>query len=804
MRPRDGVLQRLVRYLRLAQNIYYMPFVKHIGPLVDTTVQDHVFARLQQSVHAVISYSFPGAGLSSLLTEELTADSLVILGVDRCRKSQDGGEGHTNVAVAVAGDDDMDIDQKYTTSYEDWKDEPSSERRSMMMSEGEDIRVANARSRVLQVLEGLQSVGLGGRRVQRIFAEVMNGMMTEFVASTYASQWSSPSLAAEHLQHWIEDVFSRLVAQVLHVLKPADDQHSSRQDDDDGGDLIVTLGDVEKWQEMGMARLGSLRIGELFDIIVEWDASTGAIEDLRHYIANPATRFLLTSSFLSALSKRLLHPGASTVEILQVYISIIRAFGQLDPRGVLLDRIAKPIRRYLKDRDDTVKVIVTGLLSESTGTSGPDGAASSNTEALPEIAHELTNAHQLALREDSGELDWDDMNWTPDPVDAALDYKKSKTDVIGSLISLFDTKDVVVKELQKALSERLLKKNREYDLEISVLELLKIRFGDASLQACEIMLRDVLDSKRVDSFIRSEQKMSPPREDEGDTEEDMDISPEDQPELHAKILSRLYWPIRKELAFKVPDEVRSLQGKYSAGFQSLKPSRKLTWLNALGRVTVELDLEDRLFQDEVTTWQATVIYAFQSLAPPAGGGPPVTKTVAELAEQLDMPTTLVRSACLYWLSKRVLTEVQPGAFQVLETLLDDDDDNDNNNAAEPSASHIPNASSSGHARKPRSSLPTSQTTAAAAAAAAVAAQEAAAKESADAETLAKMDFYWQFIVGMLTNQGAMPLQGIIMMLKMVVPGGFPFGSEELKDFLGQKVAQGQLEKAGGGNYKIVK
>ncbi|KLJ09312.1 anaphase-promoting complex subunit 2 [Blastomyces silverae] len=69
--------------------------------------------------------------------------------------------------------------------------------------------------------------------------------------------------------------------------------------------------------------------------------------------------------------------------------------------------------------------------------------------------------------------------------------------------------------------------------------------------------------------------------------------------------------------------------------------------------------------------------------------------------------------------------------------------------------------------------------------------------------MAKMDLYWQFIVGMLTNQGAMPLQRIIMMLKIVVPGGFPFSSEELRGFLSQMVAKGKLEVVSGGSYKIV-
>ena len=48
------------------------------------------------------------------------------------------------------------------------------------------------------------------------------------------------------------------------------------------------------------------------------------------------------------------------------------------------------------------------------------------------------------------------------------EYKKSKnSDVIASLISLFESRDVFVKEFQKILGERLLKKEFDFDKEVS-------------------------------------------------------------------------------------------------------------------------------------------------------------------------------------------------------------------------------------------------------------------------------------------------------------------------------------------------
>lgn len=35
------------------------------------------------------------------------------------------------------------------------------------------------------------------------------------------------------------------------------------------------------------------------------------------------------------------------------------------------------------------------------------------------------------------------------------------------------------------------------------IEILKVRFGDAALQVCEVMLKDMTDSRRVDQHVQS-------------------------------------------------------------------------------------------------------------------------------------------------------------------------------------------------------------------------------------------------------------------------------------------------------------
>lgn len=766
VKPAHDALKETFGCLRLATRTYFTPFLDRVVPkLMSREERDVSINELEETFHSIVAHSLTTKRITNLLENSFRDSIEDILGISQARIDDDSELEFK----------DLQSNSKSLASYTYWIEIPSQDARVRLITEYLDRHGSKSKNKFLSHLSELHRVGLGGHQAEKLFARVMNDMMTDYIMWNYKGEWRSPSLVEMHLRLWVENVFARLIVEVMAVLHPSGSDIMGHQ----AG--LVRFDDVEKWQEIAVARLGALRTSELFDVIVDWDSSRGAIGDLKQYASNTVARLSISSAFVGQLTQRLLHPGASTTEILQAYISIIRAFSILDPKGVLLDRAARPIRRYLRDREDTVQVIVGGLLADPAESASEGNADSSET--LVELATELGNAHARNLQNESGELDWDDMSWMPDPIDAAADHKSSKgTDVVGSLISLFDSKEAFVKELQNMLSDRLLKKKADFSQEVSVLELLKLRFGDGALQACEVMLRDVMDSKRLDASILTEQRLAPKEQSALHHTRSLQRT-RTELEFHSKILSRFFWPTLQDQPFNVPEEINTLQQRYSAGFETLKQSRKLTWLNALGNVTVELELADRTFKGEVSTWQATVIHAFQSESA-NHQHIPVTKTVSELAGALNMAPSLVRSACLFWVSKRILLETQRDSFRVLEELPTHEDhqmtNTDDLDTKDPSSEQ------------------------AAATAAADAAAAAAAKETANAAAMEKMNLYWQFIVGMLTNQGAMPLQRIVMMLKIAVPGGFPFSNEELREFLAGMVAQGKLELVSGGAYKIMK
>ena len=276
------------------------------------------------------------------------------------------------------------------------------------------------------------------------------------------------------------------------------------------------------------------------------------------------------------------------------------------------------------------------------------------------------------------------------------------------------------------------------------------------------------------------------------------VTSNDSLPFHSRILSRLFWPTLHAETFTIPPAVQSLQETYSQVFETLKASRKLTWLPALGQATVELQLEDRTVVEDCTSWQASVIDAF-TLTDVASSGNPATLTVQDLASKLEMSETLVQNALTFWVSKLVLQQTAPDTYTVLEKLP------------------LP-ASTTTLATNDSQTHPTTTTTTSSALIEAVASAAAASADIASSSTAAaiggipmaessakdeEMDVVWQYVQGMLTNVGAMPAARIIRMLNMTIPGGCSVTTPALKEFLGGKVEEGKLE-LGKGGYRLIK
>ncbi|XP_012523576.2 anaphase-promoting complex subunit 2 isoform X2 [Monomorium pharaonis] len=469
----------------------------------------------------------------------------------------------------------------------------------------------------------------------------------------------------------------------------------------------------------------NIRIDHLFNIIIEYPESQPAVDDLRICLERTDKRKVLVKNLQEAIKTRLLHAGVNTPDIVTAYIAAIKALKHLDPTGVLLEAVTEPIKCYLRSREDTVRSVVNSLLDDSPS----------------ELADELVKGECLQLDDGSADEETEDWEkWMPDPVDAdpAKSTQRKVSDIISTLVNVYGSQDLFVNEYRTLLADRLLSQlNYHTEREIRHLELLKRRFGENQLHYCEVMLKDVYDSKRIDGNIHS------------------DTSYNLQQELFptsALILSAQFWPpFKEDWKLKLPSIVQNQLNKYVKAFEALKGNRTLCWKPHLGNVSLEIELKDRKLDINVTPVHATIILHFQDKN---------EWTLQDLAEAMHAPATVLRRKMAFWVSQGLLKETSSDVY-----ILQEESISKNRLSAD-----------------------------------IVEEEEAeSVMASASDQREEELQVFWSYIVGMLTNLDSLPIERIHQMLKMFAsqgPGAVECGLPELRQFLDKKVREHQLLLSG--------
>eukprot|EP00929_Paragymnodinium_shiwhaense_P007001 TRINITY_DN110959_c0_g1_i1.p1 TRINITY_DN110959_c0_g1~~TRINITY_DN110959_c0_g1_i1.p1 ORF type:complete len:1117 (+),score=226.83 TRINITY_DN110959_c0_g1_i1:194-3544(+) len=276
-----------------------------------------------------------------------------------------------------------------------------------------------------------------------------------------------------------------------------------------------------------------VRIRGAFDMVRDFPESAPALIDLRRCLTRTGQSAPLVSSLRKQLAKRLLIAGAPTSIVIEAYIKTIKAMRLVDPRGLLLEAVSSPIRAYLRGRKDTVRCIVTALTGDSdlqvelqssltaaaqakpaqaaqaqaSNAPGPATGAAAPKEADASVAF---FGEGLSADVDMSDEEEDPDSWVPDPMDAdpfLPSRRRRAQDIISLLVGIYGSKEMLIKEYKEMLADRLLG-NPSYGTEKETrnLELMKTRFGEASLAHCEVMLQDVKDSKRTNANVQQRLK----------------------------------------------------------------------------------------------------------------------------------------------------------------------------------------------------------------------------------------------------------------------------------------------------------
>lgn len=505
--------------------------------------------------------------------------------------------------------------------------------------------------------------------------------------------------------------------------------------------------------------LQDLRIAKLFEIIVDYPDSSPAIEDLKQCLEYTGQHSKLVDSFISALRYRLLTAGASTNDILHQYVSTIKALRTIDPAGVFLEAVGEPIREYLKGRKDTIKCIVT-MLTDGTGANA-SGPGNTGDSLLEELNRDEENQESFGLDDDISTDDkqaWiNALRWEPDPVEADPfrgSSNRRKVDILGMVVGIIGSKDQLINEYRVMLAEKLLNKtDYDIDMEIRTLELLKIHFGESNMQKCEIMVNDLIDSKRTNANIKAAvNQSSEDAESIGDNYMSLEA-------ISATIISSNFWPQIQDEALNIPLVVDNMLTDYAKKFHNIKTPRKLVWKKNLGTVKLELQFEDRLVPFTVTPMLASIIMQFQDQT---------SWSSKNLAAAVGVPVDLLNRRISFWISKGIIsetmgTEPSDNIFNLVEGVAEGTRGGANSGACPDLIVVDEDGDSS----------------------------VATLEDQLHKEKIV----FEKFISGMLTNYGSMALDRIDNVLKMFCVADTPYDKslEQLQTLLSGLVAEEKLE-----------
>lgn len=436
----------------------------------------------------------------------------------------------------------------------------------------------------------------------------------------------------------------------------------------------------------------------------------------------------MVSSLRQALARRLMHPGATTADIVTIYVSTIRSIREIDPSNVLLSLVTVDLREYLRQRSDSLKSVVS-LLTEDGGDSGisliSDLEESASNTIADADADEIDSDDDddIAGANKSSKNDGNHSSsslssslWSPAPIIRAPNlpsvfssssslrgFSSRSKDIISMLIAIHGSKDHFIGEYANLLAGRLLEQvDFATENEVKHVELLKLKFGENAMLQCEVMLKDIAESKRATTnIVRSlnESRKESAKEDEDGEEDDEEENPNQN--LSLAIFSHLYWPSYfQPLTVALPAPYQAQREAVEKAFSALKSSRSLVWYDTLGIVEIELSLSPKLANkikemeeggsmDEidmigeeeekeegdspsaaaseptpmtftVNTLQAAVIMLFTEEE---------AMSIDEVVKRGNLPNSEVaKKGLALWLTNGVLRETSPGHFVLADKL----------------------------------------------------------------------------------------------------------------------------------------
>ncbi|KAL9656294.1 hypothetical protein ABK040_007907 [Willaertia magna] len=420
-----------------------------------------------------------------------------------------------------------------------------------------------------------------------------------------------------------------------------------------------------------------IRIEQIFDIIISYPSSHQSILDLKECLNQCGLHNELIETLNKNIKNRLLIASVETKTIIMAFMNIVKTLLIIDPTSILLDKISFQLKDYLREkRNDTIKSIIQEMIDEKNNTPLYNELLSSD----PQSNYDSDSENNLE-------------NWNPTPIHpSSANSKMERVDIIKTFIEMFrGNKDLFVNEYRIILADKLLFK-REHSLydtsdESKMVELLKIRFGERCMQNCEIMLKDIVDSKFLNNNIHNRLKNNNIKLPSfpNITLDDNFIIQQQETIPNCFMISKNYWPpylFQKEgqstnnlmeddsniNTIQLHPFVEQLMLEYANQYNAIKAPRKLLWEKHLGSLDFDIEIggEEVSFTN-IHPISASILFYFSDKP---------KWNINELCEIIKIDEKQVLKRINIWLKRKIIIMEENNECSLVDKLTEIENQNE--------------------------------------------------------------------------------------------------------------------------------
>lgn len=399
-------------------------------------------------------------------------------------------------------------------------------------------------------------------------------------------------------------------------------------------------------------KLGS----DILSYVLDFKANISRIEEIADVVKKVRMSEELSQWLLDQIKSRLLTPGVTTMNILSTYFHIVETLTIIDEDMLSFKQVTTPVKKFLLQRVDLINCILTFWKQD------PKLIVNSQIMSQPRLEHHPSlqipisaeEMHHLSSDDENEEINVRHIKRSSNQ--SRVRYKVS--DPTKILVDLYGSEEGFLEEYQNDLATKyLLDKDIDAKNMAMEIEIVKKRFGEYNLSRCDVLTKDVKDSKRISKCWSKEI-----RHDVSHGKRFFNLKNENFSTL---IASTGYWPVdNHDPLFQMPKTMTRTLENFENVYKVRNPNKKLKYHQNLGSVTIDLDFPSSSHEFKCQPIHALIMSFFSE-------GTPLSKEfniqfdpknikLSQIALCLRANPSYIKKKMYFWIHNGVIVEKKSG------------------------------------------------------------------------------------------------------------------------------------------------